>query len=85
MAKHPLALSLLAGDFCHLMITFISSLDPDQDPQNVSISVRPDLNPNYFDTLIVFLKEVMEKKKVFEKVSKHEKLPNMQRLIKVLI
>ena len=78
MAKHPLTLFLLAGDFCHLLITFINSLDPDQDPQNVSISVCPDQNPNYFDTLIVFLKEVIEKKSFWKsqqtwKITQHAK------------
>ena len=35
--------SLLAsGNFCHLLITFANSLDPDQAQQNV----RPDLDPN---------------------------------------
>ena len=30
------------GDFCHLLITFANSLDPDQARQKV----RPDLDPN---------------------------------------
>ena len=30
------------GDFCRLLITFVNSLDPDQDQQNA----RPDLDPN---------------------------------------
>ena len=30
------------GSFCHLLITFASSLDPDQAQQNVG----PDLDPN---------------------------------------
>ena len=35
--------SLPASDnFCHLLITFANSLDPDQARQNV----RPDLDPN---------------------------------------
>ena len=33
---------LESGDFCHLLITFINSLDPDQDRQNVG----SDLDPN---------------------------------------
>ena len=33
---------LSRGDFCHLLITFANSLDPDQDRQNVG----PDLVPN---------------------------------------
>ena len=31
-----------SGDFCHLLITFANSLDPDQARQNV----WPDLDPN---------------------------------------
>ena len=31
-----------SGDFCHLLITFANSLDPDQAIQNVG----PDLDPN---------------------------------------
>ena len=31
------------ADFCHLLITFANSLDPDQDGQNIG----PDLNPFY--------------------------------------
>ena len=31
-----------SGDFCHLLITFANSLDPDQAQQNVG----PDLDPN---------------------------------------
>ena len=34
--------SLASVDFCHLLITFANSLDPDQDRQ----SVGPDLDPN---------------------------------------
>ena len=30
-----------SGNFCHLLITFANSLDPDQAPQNVG----PDLDP----------------------------------------
>ena len=38
-----LSLTFLGGgDFCHLLITFANSLDPDQDRQNVG----PDLDPN---------------------------------------
>ena len=44
-----LILSLLRGDFCHLMITFANSLEPDQDWHSVS----PDLDPNGL-TLLVF-------------------------------
>ena len=31
-----------SGDFCHLLIIFANSLDPDQAQQNVG----PDLDPN---------------------------------------
>ena len=34
---------LASGDFCCLLITFASSLDPDQDQQIVG----PDLDPNF--------------------------------------
>ena len=34
---------LASGHFCHLLITFANSLDPDQDQQNVG----PDLDPNH--------------------------------------
>ena len=33
---------LAGGDFCHLLITFANSSDPDQDRQDVG----PDLDPN---------------------------------------
>ena len=77
-----LTLSLLAGDVCcplinlacsnscHLLITFANSLDPDQDQQ-----------VKLFDTLLVFLKEFLEKVN-FEKnqqtTKKHSKLPSRQ-------
>ena len=41
-----------------LLIPFVNSLDPDQDRQNVCLY----LDPNHFDTLIVFLKELKKKK-----------------------
>ena len=43
-----LTLSLLAarGNFCHLLISFANSLDPDQDRHNVC----PDLDPNCLTT-----------------------------------
>ena len=34
-----------SGNFCHLLITFANSLDPDQARQNV----EPDLDPNCLD------------------------------------
>ena len=47
---------LASSDFCHLLITFANSLDPDQDGQNVG----SDLDPNRL-TLMLFLKEFFEK------------------------
>ena len=52
------------GYFCHLMITFANSLDPDQDRQNVS----PDLET--VGTLIVFMKESFERVNFEIKVSR---------------
>ena len=58
--------SLLAsGDFCRLVITFENSLDPDQDQQYVK-NIGTDLDPNHYDTLIVFLKELFEKKSILK-------------------
>ena len=54
---YTLALSLLAGDFYHLQITFANSLDSDQDQENVS----PDLDPNGLNNLIVFLETFFRK------------------------
>ena len=49
---------LPSSNFCHLLITFANSLDLDQDRQNVV----PDLDPNHLtNTLIVFLKDFLEK------------------------
>ena len=48
---------LASGNFCRLLITNANSLDPDQDQHFVG----PDLNPNLFDTLLVFLKDFFEK------------------------
>ena len=41
-ALQSLTLSVPSGDFCHLLIYFANSLDPDQAPQNVG----PDLDSN---------------------------------------
>ena len=51
--------------YCRLLRTFVNSLDPDQDRGNVG----PDLDPNLFGTLIVFLKEYM-KTFILKKVSR---------------
>ena len=43
-----------SDSFCHQLITFANSFDPDQDRRSVS----PDLDPN---CLIVFLEEFLKK------------------------
>ena len=43
---------LTSGGFCHLLITFANSLDPDLAQQNVN----PAMDPNPL-TLILFIKE----------------------------
>ena len=53
---------LACGDICHPLITCTSSMDSDQNQQNVS----PTLGTNPFHTLIVFLKEFFLKKVEFE-------------------
>ena len=50
-----LTLCLLVAT-CHILTTFVNSLDIDQDQQNVG----PDLDPNCL-TLIAFLKDFFEK------------------------
>ena len=55
-------------DFCHLLLTFANSLDQDQDQQNVS----PDLNPN-----LNYLKKFILKK-VNSRQQKHAKFSGMQ-------
>ena len=47
---------LASGSFCHLLIAFANSLDPDQARQNG----EPDLDPNCL-TLMVFLKDFLLK------------------------
>ena len=44
-------------EFSCLLITFANNLDPDHDRYNVG----PDLDPNFFNTLIAFLKDFFEK------------------------
>ena len=50
-----LILSLLAAISFRLLIFFANSLDPDQYRQNFD----PDLDPKQFDTMIVFLKNIL--------------------------
>ena len=60
--------------FFHLQIAFANSLDPDQN-------IGPDLDPNMFEILIVFLKKWIlkqvsrrqKKKKKKEKITQHAK------------
>ena len=55
-----LTLCLLGGFFFFALLRIYAiSLEPDQAPQNF----RPDLDPNCFNTLDVFLKEVNFKNK----------------------
>ena len=42
--------------WCHLLVNFANSLDPDQAGQNIG----PDLDPNSFETLMVFRKEFLK-------------------------
>ena len=53
---------------CHLLITFANSLDPDQ----TQLIIGPDLDPNCFDNLIVFLNIFLLKliNRMIEQVSK---------------
>ena len=59
----------LCCDFCHLLITFANSLDPDQDRQNVG----PDLDPNRLTPSKCTCNLFFEKGNF-----KHEKIPSMQ-------
>ena len=59
-----------SGDFCHLLITFANSLDPDQARQNV----RPDLE----------ILMVLKKKSAFKKV-KYGTIIKREGIIKALL
>ena len=66
--------TLGSGDFCHLLITFATSLAPDQDRSGlIQTILHSDSVP-----------EIILEKIYFEKVSrrqqKHAKLPNMHRV-----
>ena len=64
---------LASGNFCHLLITFANSLDPDQARQNFV----PDRDPNCL-TLVIFPKEI--NKKVDQQMTKkYANLPSRQR------
>ena len=62
---------LANGNFCHLLITFANSLDPDQDRQDVG----PDLDSSCF-TLIMFLKEFFGEKLFYKKCVDDSKFMN---------
>ena len=68
------------GNFCHLLITFGNSLDPDQAQQNIG----PDPDPKKLFALWryswkIFLKKLTLKKNP-QRTKKHAKLPSMQRV-----
>ena len=43
LKDNQLLFLLVTRDLCHLLMTFVNSLDPDQAWQNI----KPDLDPNY--------------------------------------
>ena len=47
---------LASGKFCQLLITFVNSLDPDQDWHHVG----PDLNPNHLTLEKINLKKTQQ-------------------------
>ena len=61
--EHNVSSFLGSGQFRRLLITFASSMDPDQGIQNIG----PDLDPNCFDTLMIFLKIYFRKSGFFKK------------------
>ena len=63
-----------SGNFCHLLLTFANSLDPEQDRQNVCPDLDLDLNRSTLSLVIMSLKDFFEKVD-FEKNQQHEKLP----------
>ena len=68
---------LASGDFCHLLITIASSLDPDQDRQNVGL----DLDPNCLTYWSCSWKNFLYK--FFDKSADNKKtwkIPSMQRV-----
>ena len=79
-----LLFTLPASDnFCHLLISFTNSLDPDQDRQNVG----PDLEHNrlkYYYTEI-FFEKVIFSLNVNRGQQEHERIPNMERLYYVCV
>ena len=64
-------------EFCHLLITFANSLDPDQVWQNVG----PDLDPNcltlWWHSWKIFFEKANFEKRIHKK---HANLPSMQRV-----
>ena len=57
-----------SGDFCHLLITFADSLDPDQARLNVGLN----MDPNCL-TLMVFLKDFFVKVNFENKITEDKK------------
>ena len=62
-------------DFCHLLITFANSLEPDQAWQNVG----PDLDPNCLTSWWYSLNKFLKKKNQ-QKTKSMQKWPSMQRV-----
>ena len=66
------ALFFASSDYCHnMLMTFVKSLDPDQESRSGS---------KLFETLVVFLKELSEKKmqKFSRRQHRHDILLNIQ-------
>ena len=59
-----LLIILARGNFCHLLITFVNSSDPDQHRENIG----PGLDPHHL-TLVVFLNFFFFLKLVLKKAS----------------
>ena len=73
--------SLPASDnFCHLLIIFANSLDPDQDRQNVGLDQELNCLKYYYTEIFFFFKKVTFFKNVNRGQQKHEKIPNIERL-----
>ena len=69
---------LATGDFCHLLINYANSLDPDQDRQNNS-GFKP------FETLMVFLKVFFFLSKTLILSSQQTTIPSKQKVYFFLI
>ena len=71
---------LVSGDFCRLLINFANSFWPRSGPTKR----RSGSGSNLFDTLVVFLKDVLKKKMILkkcqQKTTKARKLSCVQRV-----